>query len=136
MRRDGTRLFVTEAGGLEKGVTRRGRWFCERKWEMVQGAEAKDTAQGTTTSPTTRGRNGNKSCDAIFVVVDVEAEGSGEVIFHELTEPGLAVHNAFRGTDYIVTVGKKTGGVGGRIGNYIENVPDVVGCRQRGPLKC
>lgn len=61
------------------------------------------------------------------MIVDVEAERSIEVIFYKLTQAGLSMHVAFRGTDDVIAIREKTGVIGRGVGDDVEDVPDVFG---------
>jgi len=70
------------------------------------------------------------------VVVDIQSEGAGQVVFHQLAQACFAMHVAFWSPDYVVTVGQEACCVGWGVGDDVENVPDVFGGGGRCPLKC
>lgn len=91
----------------------------------MQSPKPQHTAQGPAAAPAAARRNGDEARDVVLVVVDVEAEGTGEMVFDELAEAGFAAHDARGRADYVVAVGEQAGGRGGRGGEHVEDVPDV-----------
>lgn len=59
----------------------------------------------------------------------------GTHIFNEFAQTRLATHKAFRAADHVVTVRKQACYVGRRVGNDIENVPNVFGDGEWRPLQ-
>lgn len=101
----------------------------------MQRAEPQHAAQGAAAPPPAARRDGHQARDVVLVVVDVEAERAGQVVFDELAEAGFAAHDARGGADDVVAVGQQAGGEGGRVGENVQDVPDVFGAGERGPLQ-
>lgn len=146
-------------GRVEEGFAgRRGR-FVERGRDAVERAEAEDAAERAGAAPCAVRRESDEPCDVVFVVVDVEAERVGEVLylcgmsvrhcfshrldigagktygFDEFSESGIATYLALWTADHVVSVGKQSGHVGGRVGRHVEDVPDVLGRGELTPLQ-
>jgi hypothetical protein len=68
------------------------------------------------------------------VVVDVEAEGTGEVVFDKFAETGFAAYDALRCANDIVSVRKEASEVGRGVRDHIENMPDLIGSGKGCPL--
>jgi hypothetical protein len=86
----------------------------------VQCAETQYTAQRACAAPIATWRDGDRTGDIVLVVIHDESQRAIEKV---------------RAANDIVTVRKEARYVGGRIGSYVENVPDIFGERERRPLK-
>ena len=69
------------------------------------------------------------------MVIHVESQRAVDVVLDELAEARFAAHVALWAADDVVAVGEQTGGVGGRVGGYVEDVPDVFCDGEGGPLE-
>lgn len=58
----------------------------------------------------------------------------GAYIVDQFTQAGITADQAFGTANHVVTVRQQTSYIGGRVRNHIENVPDILGDGQRGPL--
>lgn len=56
------------------------------------------------------------------------------VVVDELGEAGVAADDAGGGADDVVGVGQQARGGGGRVREDVEDVPDVFGAGEGGPL--
>lgn len=114
----------------------------------MECSESQDAAQCTVATPSSRGCDGDHASHVVLVVVNVQAEWAVEelvyrvsrgsrhtvicsYIFNELTKSTVSSHQAFRTSNNIVAVGQQTSGVGGRVRDYVEDVPDSFSCRER-----
>lgn len=70
------------------------------------------------------------------MVVDKQTEIATQIIFYQLAQTRLPMDVAFGCTHNVVTVWEKASIVCGRVRDDIEDVPYILGDRQRGPLKC
>lgn len=61
------------------------------------------------------------------MIVDVEAERSIQIIFDELAQTGFAMNISFGCADNVVAKGKESSLIGRRIGDHVENMPDILG---------
>lgn len=52
-------------------------------------------------------------------------------VFNELAKSTVSSHQTFRASNDIVAVGQQASGVGRRVRDDVENVPDSFGCRER-----
>ena len=85
----------------------------------MQSAESEHATQGSAATPIPGRGDGHETRDGVFVIVDVEAQRAGEVVFDEFAEPGFTVHNSFWCADYVVAVWEEAGGISGRVGDYV-----------------
>lgn len=61
------------------------------------------------------------------MIVDVEAERSIQIIFDELAQSRFTVNISFGCADNVVAIRKESSLIGGRVGDHVENMPDVLG---------
>jgi hypothetical protein len=93
----------------------------------MQCAETQYATKRTLTAPSATRRDGHRSRDVVLMVVHNQAQGPVEKVFDKFTEPGFTTDKSFRATNDVVSIGKKTGYVCGRVGSYVEDVPDIFG---------
>ena len=129
------RLFIAEARGLEEGLAWGGGGGGQRGGQAVQGAVAEDAAEGAAAAPGARGRDAHEARHAVLVVVDVEAQRPRQVVFDQFAQPGFVVHEAGGRSDYVVAVREEAGGGGGGGRHHVQDVPDVFGGGEGGPLE-
>ena len=61
------------------------------------------------------------------MIVDMQTERSIQVVFDELAQAGFTMNVSFGCADNVVAVGKQSSLVGRRVGDDVENMPDIFG---------
>lgn len=128
------RFLVAKRRRLEQRLPGRVRRL-QRRRQPMQRPEAQHAAERAAAAPAARGCDGHEAREVVFVVVDEQAQGAGEVVFDELAEPGFAADDARGRAGYVVAVGEEAGGGGGGGGEHVEDVPDVFGRGEGRPLE-
>lgn len=101
----------------------------------MQCAKAKHTTKRTLTAPPATGSNGDRPRDIVLVVVHNQAQRPVQKVFNKLPEPRVAADKAFRAADDVIAIGQEASYIGGRVGDYVEDVPDILGEGERRPLE-
>jgi hypothetical protein len=101
----------------------------------MQRAEAKHTTKRTLAAPPATGSNGDRPRDVVLVVVHDQAQRAVQKVFNKLSEPRVAADKAFRAADDVVAIWQEASYIGGRVGDYVEDVPDIFSEGERRPLE-
>lgn len=61
------------------------------------------------------------------MIIDIETERPIQIVFDELAQSRFTVNISFGRANNVVAIGKESSLVGGRIGDHVENMPDILG---------